>query len=168
MIARPCITCGEVIATGTHCAECRPARNDPRRSHVAAHNGPRWKNLSKRLRRRSPFCEICGDVERLQLDHVIPASVCEELTYVEANLRVLCTSCNGRRQNRYTHDEAQQVLARLHADYRRHPTRAGRERIAATETALATRGEGVDGPKDRRDGKACSQLHTGGYLASRA
>lgn len=48
---------------------------------------------------------------------------------------MLCALDNNRRQNTYTHDEAQHVLDRLTAAYNRRPTRKGRERIAAAERA---------------------------------
>ncbi|CAJ1505680.1 HNH endonuclease signature motif containing protein [[Mycobacterium] burgundiense] len=136
MIARPCAGCGEVIAAGSWCRDCRPQRADtPPRDHPAYANGARWKALSKRIRKASPFCEQCGSGDRLQVDHVVPHGVAPELAFAEENLRVLCALDNNRRQNTYTHDEAQHVLDRLTAAYNRRPTRKGRERIAAAERA---------------------------------
>lgn len=157
---KPCLTCGEPSA-GSRCAEHQLADTRPR-DHV--HTNPaRWKNLSKRLRKNSPFCESCGAVEQLQLDHVIPYSVSPDLGYAEENLRVWCKTCNGRRQDDYTLDEAAAVLMRLRATYRRRPTRQGRERIAAAERAIhdqARHPEQADSPPG---GKAWSQLHPEGY-----
>ncbi len=161
MIARPCTGCGAVIATGSRCPDCRPGRADaPPRSHVAYANNARWKNHSKRLRRTSPFCECCGAVEALTVDHIIPESVAPELAYCDENCRVLCKPCNSRRQHHYTHEEARSVLARLQVAYRRRPTRAGRDRIGVAERAIQDLGGGpqpVDAPTA---GKARSALHT--------
>lgn len=154
MTLKPCIACGEPTA-GSRCPEHQLADTRPQ-GHV--HTNPaRWKNLSKRLRKNSPFCETCGAVEQLQLDHVIPYSVSPELGYAEENLRVWCKTCNGRRRNRYTLDEATLVLTRLHATYRRRPTRQGRERIAAAQRAAADLGghpKRVDSPPDGKAQRA--------------
>ncbi|BBZ04887.1 hypothetical protein MCHIJ_43240 [Mycolicibacterium chitae] len=165
MIARPCTGCGDIIATGSRCADCRPTRaSTPPRSHVAYANNGKWKNLSKRLRKASPFCEFCGGTDHLQVDHIIPESIAPELAYTEENLRVLDRDCNNPRQATYTHEEAQTVLARLHATYRRRPTRAGRDRIAAAERALADLGGGPKAQVRPTAGKAQRALHTlGGY-----
>ena len=159
MISKPCLVCGEPTPR-SRCPDHQ--LKDTPRSHVAYANNAKWKNLSKRLRKASPFCETCGSGDRLTVDHVIPESVAPELAYCEENLRVLCHTDNSIRQNTYTADEAQHVLNRLVAAYRRRPTRAGRERIAAAERALCDQGGGpkrVDAPTD---GKAFSELHTGG------
>jgi len=110
---------------------------------VAYANNARWKNTSKRLRKASPFCEQCGAVEMLTVDHIIPESVAPELAYAEENLRVLCHADNSSRQDRYTTDEAHGVLTRLQAAYNRRPTRKGRDRIAAAQRAIQDQGEGT-------------------------
>lgn len=162
MIARPCAGCGDIIATGSRCADCRPTRaSSPPRSHVAYANNGKWKNLSKRLRKASPFCETCGSGDRLTVDHIVPESVAPELAYAEENLRVLCHADNSRRQDTYTTEEAQHVLDRLTAAYRRRPTRKGRERIAAAERACHQGGD----PKPQvrpTAGQARRPLHLGG------
>lgn len=134
---RPCLVCGEP----TRASRCPEHQlKDTPRSHVAYANNARWKSLSKRIRKASPFCEQCGSGDQLQVDHIIPESVAPELAYAEENLRVLCALDNNRRQANYTPDEAQHVLNRLVAAYRRRPTRKGRDRIAAAERALQSLG----------------------------
>ena len=123
MTARPCIRCGGVFATGSHCTDCRPKDNRTNREHVAWRNNAQWKDLSKRLRRTSPFCEWCGATEQLTVDHILPVSDYEELAYAVENCRVLCKACNGRRGHTFTLDEAEAVLKRLEATQRRQPTK---------------------------------------------
>lgn len=164
MTARPCNVCGEVIASGSRCRDCRPGRADTPRDHVAYANNGRWKALAKRLRKLQPWCTWCGATENLQVDHVIPESVAPELAYSIENLRVLDRACNNQRQATYTHQEAQHVLQRLQTDYNRRPTRAGRERIAAAERALTDLGEHPSDLRRPTVGKAQSALHTGGYV----
>ncbi|TMS50967.1 HNH endonuclease [Mycobacterium sp. DBP42] len=132
MVNKPCLFCGEP-SPGTYCPGCRPA--DERERHHIRSNPTRWKNLSKRLRRLSPFCEFCGATKALAVDHILPISDYPELVYAEENCRVLCRSCNGKRGNKFTHDEAQAVLTRLVASQKRRPTTKGRERVNVAQRA---------------------------------
>ena len=141
MTLRPCLTCG-TPATGPRCPDHTV---DRARDHIASFNLGRWKALSKRLRRLSPFCEQCAATVNLTVDHVLPVSQFPELTYAVENCRVLCKVCNGKRGNKFTANEAQDVLDRLQATYRRRPTAAGRHRVSV---ALRARG---DAPNDRPD-----------------
>ena len=72
MIQRPCIGCGELINTGSRCADCRIPRTNPADRPSAPQRGydSRWRALSKRLRKRSPFCELCGSTTDLVADHI--------------------------------------------------------------------------------------------------
>ncbi|WP_165612733.1 HNH endonuclease signature motif containing protein [Mycobacterium kubicae] len=97
---RPCIACGAIISSGSRCDDCRLSSKQPDNSkrHAIRSNPTRWKNLSKRLRRLSPFCELCGATSRLQVDHIIPLGEAEQLgisAYEIANLRVLCRTCTS-------------------------------------------------------------------------
>jgi len=142
MTARPCTGCGDIIATGSRCRDCRPADTRVRKDKGQAAYDPTWRKLSVKARRMSPFCQDCGAVEDLTADHVLPKSDYPELVHALDNLAVRCRSCNSRRgATGFTDREAGEVLTRLHASYRRRPTRAGRERIAAAERALTTRGD---------------------------
>jgi hypothetical protein len=83
-----------------------------------------------------------------------------ELAYAIGNLTTRCLSCNGKRGNRFTRAEAEDVLKRLPATHKRRPTKSGRERV---NVALRlTEGCGVT-PNDQRVrpvGKAKFVLHT--------
>jgi len=149
---KPCLQCGEPTDQ-SRCPDHRLKDRPLAKGH--AHTNPaRWKRLSKRLRNNAPFCEHCGAVDQLQLDHIIPLSAAPELTYADENCRVLCKTCNGRRQDRYTIDEAQHVLQRLQTTYRRRPTRQGRERIAAAQKAIYDQGGHPEQATSPPDGKA--------------
>lgn len=89
---KPCLVCGEV----TDKARC-PVHQLPdlrARDRVTRENGARWKRLSARLRRRQPFCSVCGTPDDLTVDHVKPLEHGGD-PYDETNLDVLCRSHNA-------------------------------------------------------------------------
>lgn len=164
MTLKPCIVCG-TPSSGSRCAEHRLQDTRTNRSHVAWRNDSRWKSLSQKLRRAAPFCEGCFTRDDLTTDHVLPVSEYPELTYSVENCRVLCRSCNGRRGNRFTLEDAAGVLARLEVIQKRRPTARGRERVNAAQRAVqATRGVAPGHGPGRPVGKAQSALHTQGNL----
>ena len=61
----------------------------------------------------------------------------------------------------FTNADATTVVTALHAAYRRHPTRAGRERIAAAENALTTRGDAPPGRLPTPRGRPSSSYTPG-------
>lgn len=159
MIAKPCLACG-TPGPSSYCDDCRPADKPRPRGHI--HTNPtKWKKLSQKLRRMSPFCELCPATGRLTVDHVLPVADYPELAYAVENCRVLCHTCNSRRGDRFTQAEAQAVLERLEQTYKRRPTRKGRERIEAARRA-SDQGVCPDRSSAPPDGKPYSQLHTGG------
>ncbi|WP_074334892.1 HNH endonuclease [Mycobacteroides abscessus] len=109
---RPCIGCGQLIPSGSRCTACQRPRNNnyQRGKRGRTASDWRWRKLSQKLRRLSPFCERCSKTTDLTVDHVIPPTERPDLTYDALNLRVLCRSCNGSRGNRVTDQERQQVL----------------------------------------------------------
>lgn len=130
MTRRPCLTCGEV-SEGSRCPEHtrdRESRRPRDKTHVHF-NTARWKRLSARLRKMSPFCELCGATERLSVDHIARVQDRPEWTYEVANLRILCLRCNGRLSAQSaTPDQVAEVEARIRARKRR-------------RVALTTRGD---------------------------
>lgn len=154
MTMRPCLDCGEP-STASRCDEHRRAdlrQRQGERDKTSPHwNRNRWKKLSIRLRRMSPFCELCGSTTQLQIDHIIPVSERPDLTFVVENLRVLCARCNGARKNRVTETERAGVEARIAAKKRR-------------RVALTTQGDEPSGTASPSWHKAQTPLHTpGGY-----
>lgn len=132
MTLKPCIQCGEP-SDRSRCPEHRPKDTRTDRAHIAWRNDIRWKSLSKRLRRASPFCEACGTSADLTVDHVIPVADAPELAYAVENCRVMCRPCNGRRGDRVTLAEALDVLDRLRATLARRPSQGARERVKVAQ-----------------------------------
>ncbi|PJE23675.1 MAG: HNH endonuclease [Mycobacterium sp.] len=119
---RPCIACGALIGSGSRCDDCRlrakPPKPTPRRKGRTATDW-RWRQLSERLRRLSPFCEKCLAAADLTVDHVIPLAERPDLAHDELNCRVLCRPCNAARGDRCSDEERAQVLAAIEARKRR-------------------------------------------------
>lgn len=127
---KPCLDCGEP-SEGTRCDEHRRAQvRDRSRARTRRTDTARWKRLSRRLRKLSPFCEFCGATDTLSVDHIIPVSQRPDLEYVIDNCRILCRSCNSARGDRVTDDERAAVLQRI-------ATRGG----APTRSDLPTSGK---------------------------
>lgn len=110
-VVRIC-ACGEDCEPGRdRCADCTPQRdrsNDKPPKHKHLHTA-RWTNISKRLRKASPFCEICQAATDLVVDHVVPISVRPEWAYEIANLRVLCRSHNASKRASYDPADEQRI-----------------------------------------------------------
>lgn len=117
---RPCLTCGQLIAAGSRCTDCRPTNARYRRGKQGRTASDwRWRKLSQKLRRLSPFCERCLATTDLTVDKIIPLSERPDLAHEELNLRVYCRSCNGERGDRVTDHERQQVLGAIAARQQR-------------------------------------------------
>lgn len=167
MTARPCLGCGALIDKGNRCGPCTP--RDPDRDTTSAHwNTTRWKNLSARLRKASPFCEVCGKrgPSGLHCDHILPIRDYPELTYTEENLRILCQRCNTSRGATYTHEEALHVLSRLQTAYKRRPKVRLKNAIKVAQRAIQG-GEGPPADPDprclgRRGERYSMHVHTSG------
>lgn len=95
MLMQPCVTCGDLSMKNRCEAHQLPSAPKNRSKHVAHANRSRWKNLSRRLRKMSPFCEMCGAKDDLTVDHIVRVTDRPEWTYEVDNCRVLCRRCNG-------------------------------------------------------------------------
>jgi 5-methylcytosine-specific restriction endonuclease McrA len=96
VIARPCIQCGAVIASGSRCAECRPPDTRPTAAQRGYDN--KWRKLSEKARKAQPWCLRCGRTDRLQADHIVPFGAAPELRLCIENVRVLCQPCHLDRE----------------------------------------------------------------------
>ena len=106
-----CADCGTVYERHTssaHCDECRPPRErTARRIRSEARRGtPKargydaaWHRLSKRARRRQPFCSDCGREDHLTTDHSPEAWQRREagLPVRLEDVDVVCVWCNSER-----------------------------------------------------------------------
>lgn len=96
MTYQPCIECGELTERNRCARHQLPTRPKTNTNHVAFANNTRWKNLSKRLRKQSPFCEQCGTPNDLTVDHIVRHADRPEWAYEEDNCRILCRHHNGK------------------------------------------------------------------------
>lgn len=94
MTMTSCLVCGE-LSERARCEQHRITKTKTNTDHVAFANNARWKKLSKKLRKLSPFCELCGTPEDLTVDHLVRVTDRPEWTYEIDNLRVLCKTDNG-------------------------------------------------------------------------
>lgn len=146
---KPCLSCG-IPSPATRCAECSPSHETGRRNgRERQTNTAKWQRFSRRLRKLSPFCELCGSPERLSVDHVIPYDERPDLEYTVENCRVLCIPCNSRRGSTCTDEDRAEVELRIAATKERNRRRA-------------TRGNNPAGKAPLTRGKAESLLHTEG------
>jgi hypothetical protein len=68
------------------------AANKPK---VNFYESREWQNLRYEVLRKSKgCCELCGDKNTLQVDHIKPRSKYPELELDISNLQVLCRPCN--------------------------------------------------------------------------
>ena len=56
--------------------------------------GTKWRNISKRLREKIPYCQFCGSQKLLQVHHIIPYKYQKDNTV--NNLLVLCARCHKK------------------------------------------------------------------------
>ena len=98
-----CLGCAAATTNGSRCERCAGGRRAPRRN---PRSDPRYIKAAARLveehrRQHGPICPHCGGRERpgdfgsrLSADHVTPLSEGGDLL---GPMRVLCVSCNARR-----------------------------------------------------------------------
>lgn len=115
MTLKPCLvqSCGE-LSEQSRCPDHRPKPTNKVRPKGHVHtNTTRWKRLSAKARKASPFCEFCSATQTLSADHIIPVSERPDLAHEVVNIRVLCLECNGRRGKNCADEEREAVLQRL-------------------------------------------------------
>lgn len=111
-IAKPCMDCGMPTRLGARCGEHRLA-NQRKTDSIRRARGPRgydtarWHRLSstliaRHLRSVGPWCPGTGERQRhvaadWTVDHIKPLADGGPM-WDEANLRVMCRSCNSARR----------------------------------------------------------------------
>ena len=96
MVMQPCVECGD-LSEKNRCSRHRlKSAPKDREAHAAYANRSKWRRLSKKLRKQSPFCEICGTSDDLTVDHIVRVHDRPEWTYEPDNCRILCRYHNGK------------------------------------------------------------------------
>jgi len=75
------------------CTRGHPAPRAFDRARRSPEYGPAWRRLSRRLRRESGSCEVCGGPAEV-VDHIQPRR--QGGPDDEGNARVLCRRCHAR------------------------------------------------------------------------
>ncbi|GAB2934132.1 hypothetical protein GCM10027047_33180 [Rhodococcus aerolatus] len=102
---KPCLACGEVTPNASRCDDCEQIntyqRGKARDRKTFRENGydTAWDRLSKRARKKQPFCLDCGTPDNLTADHKPQAWVkVEQGKALDlSDVDVVCSRCNSRR-----------------------------------------------------------------------
>lgn len=94
---RPCLSCGELIPTGSYCAAHTP-QYARKKNTTARGYGFAWQLKAAHYLKTHTQCVWCGAAKDLTVDHIVPkaAGGGDE----ETNLQTLCRTCNSRKGGR--------------------------------------------------------------------
>jgi 5-methylcytosine-specific restriction endonuclease McrA len=86
---------------GTQCPQCTtpPRKHKSKNTRRAGAYDYQWQKVRAEAIRLQPYCLFCGTAQDLTGDHIVPRK--EGGTNTLDNVRVLCRSCNTRRENDY-------------------------------------------------------------------
>jgi 5-methylcytosine-specific restriction endonuclease McrA len=90
---------------GEQCALCqglyagRQRKHPSKNTRVKGAYDYQWQKVRAEAIRLQPYCSFCGTGNDLTGDHIVPLK--EGGTNDIDNVRVLCRSCNTRRENDY-------------------------------------------------------------------
>ena len=68
------------------------------------YESPAWQQLRYETLKRDRKCCLCGSVENLHCDHIMPRSLYPELELDPENTQTLCKQCNIAKSNRDCED----------------------------------------------------------------
>lgn len=93
---KPCLKCGTLMAKDGACETCAWRPGIPSLSKAERGYDAAWRRLSKRARKKQPFCARCGTVNDLQCDHTPQAweRWKRGLPIRLEDVQVLCGRCN--------------------------------------------------------------------------
>lgn len=149
MTLQPCCECGE-LSLKNRCVKHRlKSAPKDREAHAAYANRSKWRRLSKKLRKLSPFCEVCGTSDDLTVDHIVRVHDRPEWTYEPDNCRILCRYHNGKIASIPATAEVENEIERKIA---------ARKSERARRLRQANGGEHQTGVKDRPHGKSKFEL----------
>jgi 5-methylcytosine-specific restriction endonuclease McrA len=90
-LARPCLRCGTVIAAGSRCPNCTPAK-----AKTAARGyGTRWQRLARAAIKLHPWCTDCSTTGTP--DNPLTGDHLRWPAHTLADIEVVCRRCNSRR-----------------------------------------------------------------------
>ncbi|MEU9975102.1 HNH endonuclease signature motif containing protein [Streptomyces sp. NPDC051014] len=91
----------KLYALGMQCTQCTsaPRKHKSKNTRRAGHYDYQWQKIRAEAIRLQPYCSFCGTANDLTGDHILPLK--EGGTNTLDNVRVLCRSCNTRRENDY-------------------------------------------------------------------
>jgi len=91
------LDCGVLTMVGNRCQAHRAAAQSRwKENRPNPYLDPAWRKLSSQMRRKHPWCEVCGKTTDLTVDHLDPLSKGGPLLAEEHRLRVICRPCHGR------------------------------------------------------------------------
>lgn len=85
---------------GVPCALCngsKPRKHKSKNTRKPGQYDYEWQKVRAEAIRLQPYCSFCGTDEDLTGDHIVPRKHGGKNTL--DNIRVLCRSCNTRREN---------------------------------------------------------------------
>lgn len=97
--------CSEIIPSEENYCEKHKRINSNNKikrtyDHHALYNTAAWKQLSRNVRIKHPFCQYC-DVEVADVvDHIIEVKDDDSVGLLEENLMTMCHSCHNRKTKR--------------------------------------------------------------------
>jgi 5-methylcytosine-specific restriction protein A len=59
-----------------------------------ATRSPQWRTVRKDHLKEQPECQACGRDEDLEVHHIVPVHIAEELELDRGNLITLCSKCH--------------------------------------------------------------------------
>lgn len=59
-----------------------------------AYRSPEWKNVRKEHLSKDPTCNVCRRTSDLEVHHIVPVHVDQELELDPSNLITLCSKCH--------------------------------------------------------------------------
>lgn len=76
------------------CCDCGNGRSLPKEENLKKRTNTTLNNWALQVKKRQPFCVICGSKEGLEAHHIIPVSHSKRYEYIDTNGISLCKKCH--------------------------------------------------------------------------
>ena len=76
------------------CLDCNHSRSLPSMENLKRRFNPSLSNWAVQVKKRQPWCSICGSRDNLEAHHIIPVSHSRRFMYSMANGITLCKDCH--------------------------------------------------------------------------